>query len=173
MVRYALIVFICFLSVRGIAQDDPEFPKGWVFYAEGHHGLSTNFKGSSPDIFVAGLRANPQVTIVPQHLRFGAAAELAFTNKTFYGVFGPTLNWKIKTLNVKSMGSILNLQVQAEHLWGTDKQKLIGGGLKAEVGQLILLGFMIHRDYNLNYWWFQGGLGINLVKKKKDGDPLN
>jgi hypothetical protein len=167
-----VIALTCLLFTPGFAQDDPEFPKGYVFYVEGHHGLSTNFKGSSPDIFVSGLRANPQITVVTHLLRLGGAANLIFTNKTFYGVFGPTVNYKIKTLNVKSMGSILNLQLQAEHLWGTDKQRLIGGGLKAEAGQLILLGFMLHRDYNLNYWWFQGGLGINLKKKKKDGDQL-
>ncbi len=171
MTRYLLLLVLPFISLRGLAQDDPELPKGWVFYIEGHHGVSTNFH-RSPDIFVSGLRIHPQVTVVPHHLRFGATAELAFTNKTFYGLFGPTLNWKIKTLNVKSFGSILNLQVQAEHLWGTGKQQLIGGGLKAEVGQLFQLGFMVHRDYNLNYWWFQGGLGINLIKKKKDSDPL-
>jgi hypothetical protein len=158
-------------SLYSVAQTDPEFPKGAVFYIEGHHGVATNFH-RSPDIFVSGLRANPQITIVPQHLRLGGTAELAFTNKTFYGLFGPTLNWKLKTLNVKPFGSILNLQLQAEHLWGTGKQQLVGGGLKAEVGQLFLLGFMAHRDYNLNYWWFQGGLGFNLIKKKKDGDPF-
>ena len=172
MTRYVVLVLNCLIAINTLAQDDPEFPRGFVFYIEGHHGLSTNFKGASPDIFVSGLRANPQITLVPQHLRFGAAAELLFTNKIFSGIFGPTLNYKIKTLNVKSFGSILNLQVQAEHLWGTDEQKLIGAGLKAEVGQLALLGFMIHRDYHLNYWWFQGGLGINLKKKKKDSDPL-
>jgi hypothetical protein len=172
MTRRLLSMLVLFLSLSCVAQDDPEMPKGWAFYIEGHHGLSTNFKGSSPDMFVAGLRTNPQVTIAPHHLRLGVTGELAFTNKKFYGLFGPTLNWKIKTLNVKNFGSILNLQVQAEHLWGTDKQRLAGAGLKAEVGQMIMLGFMIHRDYNLNYWWFQGGLGINLVKKKKDSEPL-
>ncbi len=162
---------LLFLSVY--CQSDPEFPKGWVVYANAHQGMATNFK-YSPDLYVGGIQVVPQVTVVPAHLRFGASAGLVYSGKKFSGLFGPKLSWKISTLNVKQLGSILNLQLEAEHLWGTDKQKLAGGGIKAEIGQLLLTGLTIHREYQFNYWWFQWSVGFNLARKKKNGpdDPL-
>lgn len=166
----ACSLFVCFAA----AQKDPEFPKGWVMYLESHHGIATNFH-LSPDLFVGYLSITPQVTIVPSKLRLGGTAGLLLSNKRLDGLFGPNLVLKIKTLNVKQMGSILNLQLKAEHLWSTNKQKLIGGGISAELGQLLLIGLSMHRDYGLNYWWFQFGLGYNLLRKKKGppADPLN
>jgi hypothetical protein len=157
-----------------VAQKDPEFPKGMVMYLESHHGIATNFH-YSPDLFVGYLSLTPQVTVVPAHLRLGGTAGLLFNNKRFDGLFGPNLVLKLKTLDVKQMGSILNLQLKLEHLWGTNQQKLIGGGLNAELGQILLIGLSLHRDYGLNYWWFQGGLGFNLLHKKKGppADPLS
>jgi hypothetical protein len=157
------------------AQQDPEFPKAkWVMYLEAHQGLATNFH-RSPDIYVGGLRATPQFPIIAGKLRAGAVAGVAFTNKKTYGTFGPNLALKLKTLQVKEFGSILNIQLQAEHLWGTDKQKLAGGGIKAELGQLLMISITGHRDYHLNYWWWQGGIGFNLLRKKKGppSDPLD
>jgi hypothetical protein len=175
LMKQLLLCIACSLFLSTVfAQKDPEFPKGWVMYLESHHGIATNFQ-QSPDLFVGFLSITPQVTIVPSHLRLGGTAGLLFTNKRFDGLFGPNLVAKITTLNVKQMGSILNLQLKAEHLWGTNKQKLIGGGIYAELGQLLLIGLSMHRDYGLNYWWFQGGLGYNLLHKKKGPpvDPLN
>lgn len=165
----------CLLFAIGNAQKDTEFPKGAVMYLESHHGLATNFKHYSPDLFVGYLSLTPQVTVVPQHLRLGATAGLLFNNKRFDGLFGANAVLKLKTLDVKPMGSLLNLQLKVEHLWGTNKQKLIGGGLNAEIGEIVLIGLSLHRDYGLNYWWFQGGLGFNLLHKKKGppADPLS
>jgi hypothetical protein len=168
------IITCCILFLSVTAQKDPEFPKGAVMYLESHHGIATNFH-NSPDLFVGYLGLTPQVTVIPSHLRLGGTAGLLFNNKKFDGLFGPNLALKIKTLNVKQMGSILNLQLKVEYLWGTDKQKLIGGDINVELGQLLLIGLSLHRDYGLNYWWFQGGLGFNLLRKKKGGpaDPLS
>jgi hypothetical protein len=81
---------------------------------------------------------------------------------------------KLASLNAKQLGSLLNVQLQLEHLWGTDKQKLLGGLLHAELGQLLVIGLGMHRDYGLNDWWFQGGIGFNLLHKKNKGlqDPM-
>ncbi len=174
MKRLLTCFIFSLVYINTIAQTDPEFPKGAVMYLESHHGIATNFH-NSPDLFVGYLSITPQVTIVPAHLRLGATAGLLFNNKKFDGLFGPNLVLKLKTLDVKPMGSILNLQLKLEHLWGTNKQKLIGGGLSAEIGQIVLIGLSLHRDYGLNYWWFQGGLGYNLLHKKKTApaDPLS
>ncbi|MEO5595134.1 MAG: hypothetical protein ABIR15_16525 [Chitinophagaceae bacterium] len=162
-----------FLSAR--AQKDPEFPKGWVMYLQEHHGIATNFT-TSPDLFISGLRLSPQATIVPGLLRLGGTAGAIFNNKKFDGTFGPNAVVKLATMGAPGKGSILNVQLQAEYLWGTNHQKLIGGLLHIELIQLLVVGLSAHRDYGLNTWWFQGGIGYNLLhKKKKDGvfDPFD
>ena len=170
--------FVCGLLSIGFfisatAQRDPEFPKGWVLYLQAHDGMVTNFT-TAPDLFVAGLSLSPQLTVVPGLLRLGGTAGAIFNNKKIAGVFGPNLVIKLASLQANSLGSILNLQLQLEHLWGTSQQKLLGGLLQSEIGQFFRLGFSIHRDYGLNTWWFQGGLGYNLLRKKKKGieDPM-
>ncbi len=174
MKKLLLIIICSTFILYTSAQKDPEFPKGWVMYLESHHGIASNFH-KTPDLFVGYLSITPQVTVVPSKLRLGTTVGLLFTNKKLDGLFGPNLVYKIKTLNVKQMGSILNLQVKAEHLWSTNHQKLIGGGINAELGQLLLIGLSMHRDYGLNYWWFEFGLGYNLLRKKKGppSDPFN
>src|SRR5450432_3505816 len=164
-------LLLCFaasiVSLSAMAQKGPEFPKGWVMYLEEDHGVSTNFT-SSPDLFVSGLRLSPQATVIPGILRIGATAGAVFTNKKLDGTFGPNVAIKLAAPDVKSLGTIFNAQLQLEYLWGTtSNQRLIGGFFHVEIGQRAVIGLGIHRDYVFNYWWFQGGLGYNLLHKKK------
>jgi len=153
------------------AQKTPEFPKGWVLYLQEHHGVSTNFT-AAPDLFVSSLRLSPQVTVVPGHLRLGATAAAAFTHKKADGLFGPHLVVNLLSPDVKKMGSVLNIQLQGEYLWGTRNQRLVGGLLNFEIGQILVAGLSMHRDYALNEWWFQAGVGYNLLRKKISNDPM-
>ena len=162
--------FMIFLFAA--AQKTPEFPKGWVMYLQEHHGAVTNFT-SSPDLFISSLRLSPQVTVVPGHLRLGGTAAGVFTNKKLQGAFGPNLVVNLLAPDVKKLGSVLNVQLQGEYLWGTAQQRLIGGLLNIEIGQLIVVGLSAHRDYALNQWWFQAGVGYNLLHKKMASDPLD
>ncbi len=152
------------------AQTDTEFPKGFIMYAKLHSGMVTNF-ASSPDLFVGGIQLAPQYTVVPHVLRFGAIAGGFYNNKKIQGEFGPSVSLKLKTFNAKlegaTVGSIGNLNLLIDHLWGTDKQRLIGGGLVMDIG-VITIGVTTHRDYNLNTWWFQSEIGIRLTKKHKN-----
>jgi hypothetical protein len=175
MKKFLLFLGTCFLSQFINAQADPEFPKGWVFYVETEQGMATTFH-SSPDTYIFSLGASPAVTIIPGRLRLGATADLLYTNKDFSAVFGPALAVKLKTIHLGRLGSLLNLQMRLEQLWGTDKQKLFGGGPLIEVGQLLSFSLTAHRDYYLNYWWFRTGIGFNLFHKKRKSptgtDPL-
>ena len=163
-------------AVMGISlsvQAQEEFPKGWVLYLEAMQGAVTSFHGR-PDVYVGSLQASPQVTLIPNTLRLSAIGGAAFYNKKFYGTGGAGLNWKLSTVSFHPFGSLLNLQLQLQHLWGTGKQKMIGGGFKAELGQIMMLGISVHRDYKLNGWWLQAGIGFNLLHKKKKAsqDPF-
>jgi hypothetical protein len=168
-----LLSFILALSVR--AQNDPEFPKGWVLYLEAQQGMSTDFHATA-DTYVGGLGLSPAITLIPQHLRLGTTADLLYTNKKILAVFGPRVAWKLKTFNLNPLGSIMNLHLRLEQLWGTEKQSVFGGGPVVEAGQLFTLSLTAHRDYRLNYWWFRTGLGFNLLYQKRKSptgtDPL-
>lgn len=170
-----LLLFVLLTGTPGFSQQDPEFPKGTVIYLGFEQGKSTSFT-SSPDLWVGSLSFSPQFTVIPKRLRVGGIAELAYTDKHTSALFGPRIALKIKTIKLESMGSLLNLQLQAEYLWGTRDQRMIGGGLTAEIFQLFTLGLAAHRDHSLEQWWFRAGLGVRLFHKKNTSptgeDPM-
>ena len=144
-------------------------------YLEAQQGMSTTFD-NAPDLYLFSLGISPEATIVPGHLRLGARAALLYAYKDISAVVGPKLAWKLKTFNLGQFGSLFNLQLQLEHLWGSDNQRLVGGGPVIEAGQILSFSLTAHRDYHFNYWWFRTGIGFNLLHKKKkslrDMDPM-
>lgn len=151
-------------------QRDTEFPKGFIFYARLHSGMVTQFDGS-PDLFAGGLQLSPQLSVVPHLLRLGINAGGFFTENRIQGDIGPMASFKIKTfylgLKGTTVGSAGNLHLRLDHLWGTGRQRLIGGGVVADFGNLLTFGLTAHRDYRLNSWWFQTEMGIRISAKKK------
>jgi len=83
------------------------------------------------------------------------------------GLFGPMAALKLKTFDTKHMGSYANLHLIAEANWGTNKQKMAGGGFGVEIFKKLHLGITAQRDYGLNNWWFQTFIGLKLNKAKK------
>ena len=161
---FALLIFTTLLNISNA--QNYEFPKGWVLNLEYFNGLTTHFN-SSPELYLTELRLSPQYTLVPKVLRLGAGAGLQYNNKNVSALFGPNLAIKIKTLSIEKFNSsLLNVQWVVENLWGTDKQCLIGTGLKTEIAQTLLISLTGHRDVKLDYWRFQFGLGLNLIKIK-------
>lgn len=176
MIPSAKQIFLCFiivfLSGKTIAQStsDPEFTKGTILVASLNNGLSTGFKSSTPDLYIGSIAFNPQITIVENILRVGANAGVVYNDKRLSGMFGPMAALKIKTLGTSHMGSYANLHLIAEANWGTNKQKMVGGGLGAEIFKKLHLGITAQRDYNLNQWWLQSFIGIKLNKSKTNDD---
>ncbi len=168
-------IFFIFLFTGAVTcvqgQTDTEFPKGFIMYGKVHTGMITNF-ASAPDVFVGGIQLAPQYTVVPHVLRIGAIAGGFYTNKKIQGEFGPSVSVKLKTFNAKlqgaKVGSIANINLLVDHLWGTNQQRLIGAGIIMDTGNLISIGLTTHRDYNLDTWWFQTEIGIRLTKKHKN-----
>lgn len=152
------------------AQSDPEFSKGFIVYAKLHNGLTTDFT-SGPDLYVGGLQFAPQYTVIPNFLRAGIIVGGFYENKKIQGDFGPSLSLKLKTFNVNlkgaGIGSLGNLNLLVNHLWGTGKQRLLGGGLILDAGNIITFGLTAHRDYRQNNWWLQSEVAIRISKKRK------
>ncbi len=154
------------------SQADPEFPKGFIMHLKLHNGMITNFK-SDPDLYVGGIQIVPQMAIVEHLLRGGIIVDGFYTDKKLQAAFGPTISLKVKTFNAGVFGSAANLNLSFDHLWGTEKQKLVGGGINADLGNIIVIALTAHYDYEFCNWWFQNSIGIRISKKKKIVEPFN
>lgn len=167
--RYCLLSYCCLLPAALFAQ---EFPRGWVFPLEVGQGAATAFR-NTPDAYLGTLAFSPQFTVIKGRLRAGVTAGGAYTQKRLYGTGGARLSLLLTSNPRVLYSTVLNLQLVAEHLWGTGEQRLAGGGITAELGQLATISVKAHRDYHLSEWWLQAGLGINLFRKKTPDNPFD
>ncbi len=162
-------ILLSILSPSVIAQTDTEFPKEFIMHIKMHNGMVSKLN-ASPDVYIGGLQVIPQYTIVENLLRGGIAAGGYYTGKSVQASIGPTVSIKIKSFNVKPFGGAGNLHLNFDHLWGTNREKLIGGGINADLLNRLVLGLSVHRDYSRNSWWFQNGLSWRMSKVKKSKD---
>jgi hypothetical protein len=168
-----LILFVFFLFTQHcFAQKDTEFPKGFIMHAKLHNGMVTNFKAGA-DLYVGGIQLVPQLTVVENKMRAGIVAGAFYSGKILDGQFGINTSVKLKTIKVLVFGSAANVNLSAEHLWGTGNQKLIGGGINLDLLNLLVLSLTTHRDYGFKTWWLQTSIGIRISKKKKMREPFN
>lgn len=169
---FLLFCNVVLFTFPAFAQDDPEFPKGFIMHAKLHNGAISNFHRGA-DLYVGGMQVVPQWGIVPQKLRAGLIAGAFYVNKQLDGQFGPTLSYKLKTFSADPFGSAANLHFSADHLWGTNKQKLVGGGIHLDLLNKLLLGITVHKDYEYHTWWLQTAIGFRISKIKKSKEPFN
>jgi len=163
----------CLLLFRLFAQSqDPEFPKQeFTLHAKLHNGFITNFHSNAPDQYVGGIQIVPQFVIIENRLRGGIIADGFYSGKKVQAAVGPTLSYKLATIQLKKFGSGGNLHLSLDHLWGTNNQRLLGGGLNIDLLNFVTTGISAHRDYNLNTWWFQTSFGIRISKVKQPPHP--
>jgi hypothetical protein len=166
---FSLLSALTFLvQTQAQNKNDPEFPAGeFIMHVRLHNGMITNFHNYSPDIYAGGIQIVPQYTFIANTLRGGLVAGAFFADKKFQALFGPTVSLKVKTLHIKQITSGGNIHLNFDYLFGSDKQRLLGGGVNADIGNLFIIGLAAHRDYNLNNWWFQNSIAVRLTKPKK------
>lgn len=157
----ALFIIMTFITALSFAQ---EFPKGFIMHLKLHNGAITNFK-SPPDLYVGGVQLVPQYTIIEHRLRVGLIADGFYTNKKLQGAIGPTLSLLLTEIKAGAKGSVANIHLKLDHLWGTDHQQLLGGGVVADIFNFITIGLTAHRDYYSKTWWLQNEVGIRISKK--------
>ena len=169
-VLFSTILLISF-SFCSYAQADTEFPKEFVMHAKLHNGMVTAFN-QFPDLYIGGIQIVPQYTFITHKLRGGIIGDVYYTGKKIQAGIGPTISLKLKTFKAGMFGSVGNLHLNIDHLWGTNKERLLGGGINADLGNKLVIGLTAHRDYNLNTWWLQNSIGIR-ISKMKSRDPIN
>ncbi|HZH94364.1 MAG TPA: hypothetical protein VEY06_00705, partial [Flavisolibacter sp.] len=109
---------LCILSLNSFsALSQTEFPKEFIAHLRLHSGMITG-AGNTPDIFVGGLQVIPQFTLVEHKVRGGIVAGAAYSYKKLSGMFGPTVSLNIKEFKGGHFGSLGNLHINADHLWG-------------------------------------------------------
>ncbi len=167
------ILLFLFCIQASAQKQDPEFPKEFIMHLKLHSGMVTNFQGSSSDRYIIGIQLVPQYTLVQHLLRGGVILNGFYTDKKVQTAIGPTLSLKLKTLKVNPFGSAGNINLSLDHLWGSGQQRLLGGGINADIGNKLVLGFSVHRDYQLNTWWLQNTIGLRISKIKKAPEPFN
>lgn len=167
--RPFIIFFFLNIYLFAVAQ---EFPKGeWTVHAGVATGMITNFKGNSPDLHTVYVPVKVQYTFLEDLLRGGLLIGPNYYGKRAGAMAGPTVSVKIKTFRAGSAGSLGNLHLSFEHLWGTENEKLAGGGIHADLGNKLVAGLQLHRDHQHNNWWIMPVLAIRLNKVKQPEEP--
>lgn len=166
-------IFFILLLIRfsfcGYAQTDTEFPKEFIMHAKLHNGMVTSFH-RLPDLYVGGIQLVPQYTFIIHKLRGGLIGDVYYTGKKVQAAIGPTISLKLTTFKAGMFGSAGNLHLNIDHLWGTNKERLLGGGINADLGNKLLIALTAHRDYQRNTWWLQHSIGIRISKLRKPKD---
>jgi len=165
-----LIILLLFLQGVSHAQD-PEFPaKEFILHLRLQSGMVTRLN-ASPELFSGSVQLVPQVTLIPNRVRAGIIAGGFYTTNKLQGAFGPTVSVKLASLSLKNFGSGGNIHLAVDHLWGSGGQRLLGGGFYADLLNRIVIGTIIHRDYRLGSWWWQGSIAFRVSRVKRIEQP--
>lgn len=175
--RLNLWLTLLLFSLGGHSSNAQEFPKGWVFPVE----LGQGFRALplADPLYLASLHFAPSYTLVEGRLRIGGNLGAFYTSRRLDGLVGPRLAYNLYDKGQVLKSSVYNVQLFAEHLWGFRQQRLLGGGVALEIGQLATVSLRAYREYvgvtssGQQAWWFQTTLAINLFKKKKSDDPFD
>ena len=164
--KTAIVAILLVLSSFRLLAQDPEFPQGFIMHLNLQSGIVTSFN-NAPELYTGGVQLVPQYTLITNLLRGGAIADAFYTSKNLQGAIGPTLSIKLTTFYAGKFGSIGNLNLSFDHLWGTGSERLFGGGINVDLVNKFVLSLSLQRDYNLDTWWIQSGLAFKISKTKK------
>lgn len=162
-IKTIVLPVLCFFSLISSAQQT-EFPKEFIAHVRLHSGMvATN----GPDLFVGGIQIVPEYTLIEHKLRGGIVAGAFYSYSKINGLFGPTLSLKLTEFQGGHFGTLGNLHLNFDHLWGTDKQHLAGAGINLDLLNKLVVSLMAHRDYKWNQWWIQTGIAFRITKVKQ------
>jgi hypothetical protein len=162
---------LCLLVISDsvLAQAITEFKKGYVVPLEIHQGFLKS--SNTPELYLIGIQVAPQWTIWEKHLRLGPSIGGYYSADKITGVIGPRATIKLLEGPRAINSATFNVHLLTEYLFGTDKQRLLGGGVGGELyrifGRNVSLTIQYHRDLQNNVSMFRTGLSISLDKYKR------
>jgi hypothetical protein len=145
------------------AQSGLEFKKGWVFPFELGQGFIK--AANTSELYLVSLQLAPQYTIVPGRLRLGVVAGAVYAGR-LDALAGPRVSVKLLEGSQLLSASLYNAQLFGDVQFGTNGQRLVGGGVALEGGQLVRLSLQLQRDLDGGTTWFRTGLAVNLWRNK-------
>lgn len=161
-IKTFMLSVLCFISIITTAQQT-EFPKEFIAHVRLHSGMITS---PGADLFVGGLQIVPEYTLIEHKLRGGVIVGGFYSYSEINGLFGPTLSLKLTEFKGGHFGSLGNLHLNFDHLWGTDKQRLAGAGINLDLLNKLVVSLTAHRDYKWDQWWIQTGIAFRITKVK-------
>ena len=161
-IKTFMLSVLCFISIMATAQQT-EFPKEFIAHVRLHSGMITS---PGADLFVGGLQIVPEYTLIEHNLRGGVVVGGFYSYSEINGLFGPTLSLKLTEFKGGHFGSLGNLHLNFDHLWGTDKQRLAGAGINLDLLNKLVVSLTAHRDYKWDQWWVQTGIAFRITKVK-------
>lgn len=161
MKKNALFLLLLALSLSASGQD---FNEKMVLPIE----LSQGFIKSraTPELFVGQLSLAPQWKLIDRTLRAGLIAGGFFTAGNIYGLAGPQLALKIARLGKVFTADAGNVHLSANYQFGTRQQQLVGGGIHADLAEILILSLKYQRDVHNQANWFQFGIAYHLFREK-------
>ncbi len=168
-IKTFILAVLCFSFLSATAQQT-EFPREFVTHIKLHSGMVTT---GGADLFLGGLQLIPEYTLIEHKLRGGIIAGAFYSYSEINGLFGPTLSLKLTDFQGGHFGTLGNLHLNFDHLWGTDKQRLVGAGFNLDLLNKLVVSLTGHRDYKWDQWWIQSGIAfrISKVKQPKESFP--
>lgn len=161
-----LLLFCLAVSAAARSQTGPlEFPKEFIMHARLSTGLIA--PPHVPELFVGSLELRPQWTLVEHKLRGGLVAGGFYTARTVYGLGGLTVSYKLSEFTGGYFGSLGNLHLNFDHLWGGADQRLVGAGINLDLLNKLVVGLGGYRDYHFGQWWWTSSIAFRISKVKK------
>ncbi len=119
----------------------------------------------SPELYVGQITVSPQFRLGGP-LRAGITAGGFYTARRLSGLAGPRIALKVVQLPKLFTAETGNLHVSADYLFGTGGQQLLGGGIHADIAELLILSLNYRRDLHTPANWFQFGIAYHLSRAK-------
>ena len=160
MKKPLLFLLLVVLRYRATGQD---FTEKKVIPLEFSQGL-ISVPGSS-ELYVGQLTVSPQWRLGGS-LRAGITAGGSYASRRLNGLAGPRIALKVLQLPKIFTAETGNLHLSADYLFSTGGQQLLGGGIHADLAELLILSFNYRRDLHNPANWFQFGIAYHLSREK-------
>ncbi len=158
--RLALGLTFALIGLSGVGEGiSQEIGRGFVLPVTFGQGFRSS-SNMDAELYLATVRTQPSITLPGNKVRLGLTGLGTYANPGVDVVLGPAAALRLYTKNT-DFGTLFNVQLTAEALWGTSATKLWSGGFLVELNP-VLFSFRFFREYEHRENWLEAGIGVNL-----------
>ncbi len=165
-------LYVC-LTVSVFAQDiETEFEAGFSHHFELGVGARDVWQYKHPRRYFNSLQYAPTFTLPGNWFRIAPMIGAMYPGNEINFVWGLKSAYRIQTGNLNGLGSLYNIHLVAEG-WRNEGSYLFGGGVGAELGQLVTVSFKNLYHTESNEIWSMLSMGVVLYPRKQKGSDAN